>query len=355
MITIRNVRKRYPEFEIVLDLEIGEAEIVSILGPSGSGKTTTLRLIAGFERADAGSISVNGRDVTALPPERRGIGYVFQDFTLFPHMSVAENVGYALRVRAVPPAAANRRIEELLELVDLRGFGTRRIGSLSGGEQQRVAIARSLAVDPTVLLLDEPFSSVDEVLRSDLRAEVRRLRSELGITVVFVTHSRQEALAISNRVAVYNGGRVVQTGSPEEIYRRPVTPFVASFVGPANYIHRGSEVLLVRPEDVELRTVRRGAVDGTTDAAGDGKLLVLPGEVEAAEFQGHSYLHRCRLEEGAPVSEGAAMGSGAPMESGAPIAPRGTFFEALHSARLAPGTAVELACDMSRAWPLPRE
>ncbi len=255
MITFQQVKKSYPEFDMAIDFSIQEGELVSILGPSGSGKTTTLRLIAGFETPDGGRIMINDRDVTGLSPAQRHIGYVFQDYTLFPHMSVADNVGYGLKIRRRPAPQVRAKVRHLLELVDLPGYEERDVATLSGGERQRVAIARALAVDPVLLLLDEPFSSIDEVLRRDLRDEIVRLQKQLGITVVFVTHSRQEALAISDRVAVLNSGTIIQYDTVEELYRAPRDAFVASFVGEANFVpprdgKSGSVVL--RPEQIRL-------------------------------------------------------------------------------------------------------
>jgi ABC-type Fe3+/spermidine/putrescine transport system ATPase subunit len=236
VISFSNVQKSYPEFDMSIDFSINEGELVSILGPSGSGKTTTLRLIAGFEQPDSGVISINGRDVTGMSPAERQIGYVFQDYTLFPHMTVGDNVGYGLRVRRRPAEEIADTVRSLLEMVDLPGYEHREVTTLSGGERQRVAIARALAVDPVLLLLDEPFSSIDEVLRRDLRDEIVRLQTRLGITVVFVTHSRQEALAISDRVAVLNEGKIVQFDEVERLYREPRDRFVAAFVGEANFL-----------------------------------------------------------------------------------------------------------------------
>lgn len=260
MITLESVTKSYPEFQMQIDLEAEEGELVSILGPSGSGKTTALRLIAGFESPDAGRVVIEGRDVTHLKPAARGIGYVFQDYTLFPHMSVGQNIAYGLRIRHVDPEQQSRRVGELLELMDLPGFEDRPIQNLSGGERQRVAIARALAVDPVVLLLDEPFSSIDEVLRRDLRREIVRLKKEIGITVLFVTHSRQEALSISDRVAVLRAGKLIQHDTPFELYHHPLNEFVAGFVGETNYVEHGGKRLLFRPEELQLATPG----DGTT-------------------------------------------------------------------------------------------
>ncbi|MFP4153073.1 MAG: ABC transporter ATP-binding protein [Alkalispirochaeta sp.] len=291
MIIFQNVTKSYPEFDMSIDFRIREGELVSILGPSGSGKTTTLRLIAGFERPDAGTIVINDRDVTALSPADRQIGYVFQDYTLFPHMNVAENVGYGMRIRRRPAFEIREKVTELLELVDLPGYEERNVRTLSGGERQRVAIARALAVDPLLLLLDEPFSSIDEVLRRDLRDEIVRLQQRLGITVVFVTHSRQEALAISDRVAVLKDGKIVQYETAEELYRAPRNPFVASFVGEANLFDRGRRVL--RPEELTLL----GPDDSGSTAEGDDT-VVIPVVIETHQFLGATHRYGCRTTEG---------------------------------------------------------
>ncbi len=267
-----------------IDFSVAEGELVSILGPSGSGKTTTLRLIAGFEHPDSGSIMINDRDVTNLSPAQRQIGYVFQDYTLFPHMTVEANVGYGLRVRRRPAAETEAKVGELLDLVDLPGYEDRDIATLSGGERQRVAIARALAVDPVLLLLDEPFSSIDEVLRRDLRDEIVRLQKRLGITVVFVTHSRQEALAISDRVAVLNNGSIVQYDEVETLYRSPRNAFVASFVGEANFV---DSTLMLRPEQMSLL----GPNDTVPAAA-----VVKTGTVETHQFLGAVHRYGCRTD-----------------------------------------------------------
>jgi ABC-type Fe3+/spermidine/putrescine transport system ATPase subunit len=291
MIIFQNVRKTYPEFDMSIDFRIREGELVSILGPSGSGKTTTLRLIAGFERPDAGRIAIDDRDVTDLSPAERQIGYVFQDYTLFPHMNVAENVGYGLRIRHRPAPEIRTKVRELLELVDLPGYEERNVRTLSGGERQRVAIARALAVDPVLLLLDEPFSSIDEVLRRDLRDEIVRLQKRLGITVVFVTHSRQEALAISDRVAVLKDGQIVQYETAEELYRSPQNAFVASFVGEANLFDQGRRVL--RPEELTLL-----GPDESVSPVSDEDTVVVPVTIETHQFLGATHRYGCRTTEG---------------------------------------------------------
>lgn len=293
MIRLEQLRTSYDRFDLQLDLAIEPGELVSILGPSGSGKTTTLRLIAGFEQPTAGRIMIGGRDVTALRPADRKIGYVFQDYTLFPHMSVAQNVGYGLRIRKQSSAAIGRRVDELLELVELPGYGARRVATLSGGERQRVAIARALAVDPVLLLLDEPFSSIDEVLRRGLRREIVRLQKELGITVVFVTHSRSEALSISDRVAILRGGRLVQYDTPTNVYRQPADEFVAGFVGEVSMIpHRGRSLPL-RPEQVFLTPAE------SQSPQADGSL---PVTVRSREFLGATWLYELTSQYGAVLA-----------------------------------------------------
>ena len=301
MIRLERLRKRYPEFDMELDLSVEAGELVSVLGPSGSGKTTTLRLIAGFERLDAGRIVIDGEDVTAKRPADRHIGYVFQDYTLFPHMNVAQNVGYGLRIRRRDRAAIDRRVDELLELMELPGYGRRRVDTLSGGERQRVAIARALAVDPVLLLLDEPFSSIDEVLRRDLRREIVRLQKELGITVLFVTHSRQEALSISDRVAVLRQGRLVQYGSPVDLYRSPADGFVAGFVGEVSAVEQNGRTTLLRPEEIRLRVpeptggVGAAAARDPASSPADGSL---PAIVRNREFLGFAWLYELESAQG---------------------------------------------------------
>jgi ABC-type Fe3+/spermidine/putrescine transport system ATPase subunit len=236
MIKLENVKKTYPDFSIALDLTIKKGELVSILGPSGSGKSTSLRLIAGFETPDTGRILIDGKDVTHMNPAERKIGFVFQDYTLFPHMSVFENIAYGLKIRKKAKEDIESVVARNLDLVGLPGYQRRSIQTLSGGEQQRTAIARALAVGPVLLMLDEPFSSIDTILRKELRQEIIRLQKALGITVVFVTHNQEEALAISDRVVVLRSGSIVQAGTPQELYTRPTDRFVAAMVGVANFL-----------------------------------------------------------------------------------------------------------------------
>ena len=254
-----------------VDLTIRDGEFFTLVGPSGCGKTTTLRTIAGFEEPTTGRVTFDGTDVTGLPPERRDVGVVFQSYALFPHMTVAENVGYGLRFRD-PPAGTTRdeRVADLLELVDLAGMGERSPDQLSVGQQQRVALARALAPAPSLLLLDEPMSALDARLRESLRRQVKRIQSSLDITTVYVTHDQAEALAISDRLAVMNDGRIEQVGRPPDIYREPATEFVARFVGDNNVF----DGAVVRAGG-ETTATDGGAVDG--DAA-DGRSCVDVGD-----------------------------------------------------------------------------
>jgi iron(III) transport system ATP-binding protein len=217
-------------------LKVARGELLTLLGPSGCGKTTTLRMIAGFERPTAGSIVLDGRDVTALPPQRRGVGMVFQNYALFPHLNVAENVAFGLRTRGVKKAQIAERVAAVLARVDLKAYGTRRVQELSGGQQQRVALARALAPEPPLLLLDEPLSNLDAALREKTRTELRTLLKRLGMTAVFVTHDQEEAFALADRIALLDQGQLQQTGSAEELYMQPANAFVASFLGRANFL-----------------------------------------------------------------------------------------------------------------------
>ena len=251
-----------------VDLSIERGEFFSMLGPSGSGKTTCLRMIAGFERPTSGSISIDGVDVTALPPNRRNVNTVFQDYALFPHMTVAGNVEYGLRVKSVPKGERAARAQTALEQVRLGGFGDRKPNELSGGQRQRVALARALVCEPAVLLLDEPLGALDLKLREEMQIELKRLQQDLGITFVFVTHDQGEALSMSDRVAVFQHGTIDQVGTPTEIYEHPRTEFVAGFVGTSNlisgelarHLHGAPGTVLVRPERITVRG------DDATDA-----------------------------------------------------------------------------------------
>ena len=238
VVVIDHVVKRFGGVVAVndLSLEIARGEFFSMLGPSGCGKTTTLRMIGGFETPTEGSIRLDGRDVTDLPAYKRDVNTVFQSYGLFPHLNVFENVAFGLRRRGIAGAEVTRRVDEALELVSLKGYGKRRPAQLSGGQQQRVALARALVNHPQVLLLDEPLGALDLKLRKQMQLELKRIQDEVGITFIFVTHDQEEAMTISDRIAVMNHGRIEQLGRPEEVYERPATQFVAEFLGVSNLI-----------------------------------------------------------------------------------------------------------------------
>jgi putative spermidine/putrescine transport system ATP-binding protein len=251
-----------------IDLEIAEGEFFTMLGPSGSGKTTLLRMIAGFERPDRGTVELAGADVTRVPPYLRNVNTVFQDYALFPHMTVLENVEYGLRVHKVARSDRRARAERALDLVRLTGLGGRPPVQLSGGQRQRVALARAIVNEPEVLLLDEPLGALDLKLRQEMQTELKRIQREVGITFVYVTHDQEEALTMSDRIAVMNQGRIEQLGSPAHVYEQPATEFVAGFIGVSNLIERDGRRLTVRPE--KLRILRDGdpVPDGARVEAG---------------------------------------------------------------------------------------
>jgi ABC-type Fe3+/spermidine/putrescine transport system ATPase subunit len=258
-VELRGVTKRFDDVVAVdgLDLTIEHGEFLSLLGPSGCGKTTTLRLVAGFERPDEGQILIDGADVAALPPYKRDVNTGFQSYALFPHLTVLDNVAYGLKQRGLRKPAREKRARELLKLVKLEQLAGRKPRQLSGGQQQRVALARALVLAPKVLLLDEPLGALDLKVRKGLQIELKRIQSEIGITFVYVTHDQEEALAMSDRVAVMNQGRIEQLGPPREIYDTPATRFVADFIGETNFIRSDGTVVAVRPE--QLRIARGGS------------------------------------------------------------------------------------------------
>jgi putative spermidine/putrescine transport system ATP-binding protein len=253
-IRLAGLVKRYGDVRAVdgVDLEIREGEFFTLLGPSGSGKTTTLRMIAGFELPDAGRVELRGRDVSRLPPYGRDVNTVFQDYALFPHMTVSENIEYGLRIRKVAKTERRRRAEEALEMVRLGGYGARRPAQLSGGQRQRVALARAIVNRPQVLLLDEPLGALDLKLRQQMQVELGRIQAEVGITFVYVTHDQEEALTMSDRLAVFDRGRIRQVGTPAEVYERPADAFVAGFVGVSNVLERDGRSFTIRPEKIRL-------------------------------------------------------------------------------------------------------
>jgi sulfate transport system ATP-binding protein len=274
-IAVRRVSKRFGEF-VALDnvsLAIASGSLTVLLGPSGSGKSTLLRIIAGLETPDEGDVSIDGEDATGVPPQGRGVGFVFQHYAAFKHMRVRDNVAFALKIRKRPRAEIRERVGELLRLVQLEGFADRYPAHLSGGQRQRMALARALAAEPRVLLLDEPFGALDARVRKDLRARLRRLHEEVPVTTVLVTHDQEEAMDVADRVAVMNEGRIEQTGKPRDLYEHPANEFVMGFVGPANRLGE----TWIRPHDLELRV----EPNGTSTEAMVERVVYLGFEVRA--------------------------------------------------------------------------
>src|SRR5262245_24668574 len=286
-VSFRNVSRHYGAVKAVDDVsfEIKDGEFFAMLGPSGSGKTTCLRLIAGFEQPTSGSVAIHGQDVTGIPPYDRDVNTVFQDYALFPHMTVRENVGYGLMIRKVPKGERQQRAEEMLSMVALSGFGARRPSQLSGGQRQRVALARALVNRPGVLLLDEPLGALDLKLREQMQVELKAIQRQVGITFIYVTHDQGEALSMSDRVAVFNQGQVEQMASPAELYERPKTEFVAGFVGVSNLLQGeaakavtgAARACSIRPEKIHL---------APAGSAPPGDAMRIEGEVESVLYLG---------------------------------------------------------------------
>ncbi|KAA1431488.1 sulfate/molybdate ABC transporter ATP-binding protein [Mycolicibacter arupensis] len=249
-ITVSGANKRYGDFVALdnVDFAVPSGSLTALLGPSGSGKSTLLRAIAGLDHPDSGTVTINGVDVTGIPPQRRGIGFVFQHYAAFKHMTVRDNVAFGLKIRKRPKAEVKEKVDNLLEVVGLSGFQNRYPNQLSGGQRQRMALARALAVDPQVLLLDEPFGALDAKVREDLRAWLRRLHDEVHVTTVLVTHDQAEALDVADRIAVLNQGRIEQLGTPTEVYDAPANAFVMSFLGAVSALNGA----LVRPHDIRV-------------------------------------------------------------------------------------------------------
>jgi putative spermidine/putrescine transport system ATP-binding protein len=288
---LQGIRKNYGPVIAVdgIDLEVADGEFFTLLGPSGSGKTTLLRLIAGFERADAGRIELGGRDVTSVPPYARETNTVFQDYALFPHMTVGDNIGYGLRIKGVPRPERRERVQRALRMVRLTGLEGRRPNQLSGGQRQRVALARAVINEPEVLLLDEPLGALDLKLRQEMQLELKRIQKEVGITFVYVTHDQEEALTMSDRMAVMANGQIQQIGPPVEVYERPATEFVAGFIGISNVLERQGVRFVIRPE--KLRILEPGE-------RAEAGMSVEDGVVEQVIYVGMTSRYAVRLDHG---------------------------------------------------------
>jgi len=285
-------------------LDIAAGEFFSLLGPSGCGKTTSLRMIAGFEMPDSGRVHVGGQDITDVPVHKRDMGMVFQSYALFPHRTVAQNVAFGLRMRDVPKADIDRRVAAALAQVALTGMEDRRPSQLSGGQQQRVALARALVIEPRVLLCDEPLGALDRKLRQQMQFELKELQRRLGVTLVFVTHDQEEALAMSDRIAVMNHGRVEQVGAPTEIYERPRTRFVADFIGEINLLDEAGKPRALRPEKIRLVPPADARVSGT---------------VETANFLGGATLYRVQADGRTWLARETHAGERSPRGPGDPV------------------------------------
>jgi putative spermidine/putrescine transport system ATP-binding protein len=288
-LSLDDVVKRFDDVVAVdgVTLDIAPGEFFSLLGPSGSGKTTCLRMIAGFEQPTSGRILLGGRDVSDLPPFEREVNTVFQDYALFPHMTVAQNVGYGLMVRKIPKDERGRRVADALEMVRLEQMGNRKPGQLSGGQRQRVALARSLVLRPKVLLLDEPLGALDLKLRQAMQIELKDIQQEVSLTFIYVTHDQEEALTMSDRLAVFNQGKIEQIGSPAEVYERPATAFVAGFIGVSNVldgdvaerIAGSSHAFTIRPEKIEIVPLDAEVAESQCTATGSVREIVYLGAI----------------------------------------------------------------------------
>ena len=299
-----------------VSLKIREGEFFSLLGPSGCGKTTTLRLIAGFEEPTEGRVLIGAKEVTHVPPHKRDTGMVFQNYALFPHRAVAENVAFGLKMRKVPKAEIEQRVNDALRLVELEGLGDRRPSQLSGGQQQRVALARAIVIEPAVLLCDEPLGALDKKLRQSMQFELKNLQKKIGVTLIYVTHDQEEALTMSDRIAIMEGGKITQIGDPLEIYNRPNTRFVSNFIGDSNIFEGLAKA--VGAGVVEVASKDGLAIAAESDTVTDGQQVTvavrpekvhfispggtaeneLTGKVESVNFLGNSILYRLTLKSG---------------------------------------------------------
>jgi putative spermidine/putrescine transport system ATP-binding protein len=377
-VRVEGLRKRYGDVTALagVDLTVQAGEFFTLLGPSGSGKTTLLRLIAGFERPDGGRIELGGRDVTRVPPYARDVNTVFQDYALFPHMTVAQNIEYGLRVRHVSKAQRRERVSQALDMVRLPGLGSRKPAQLSGGQRQRVALARAIVNEPQVLLLDEPLGALDLKLRQEMQLELLRVQREVGITFVYVTHDQEEALTMSDRIAVLSQGRIEQIGAPVEVYEQPRTDFVAGFIGVSNLIERDGHRITVRPEKITLLEddepeppgthVESGRVQDViyagvltryvVDLDGGGELVVSRQNTEAPVLRQHAREGNARegnAREG-NVSEGSSReGNAREGNAREGNAREGTTSEG--SASVGRGDRVRIAWRTEQAFMIPQE
>lgn len=319
---LRRVTKRFGDFTAAdgVDLDIRRGEFLTLLGPSGSGKTTLLMMIAGFQDITEGDILLDGRSIAGVPPDKRGFGMVFQGYALFPHMTVRQNIAYPLDVRGRPKAEIAQRVDEMLDLVQLREFDRRLPGQLSGGQQQRVALARALCFSPPVLLLDEPLGALDRKLRVEVQGQLKDIHSRIGTTFVYVTHDQEEALSMSDRIAILRDGRIEQVGTPQELYQKPRTAFAASFLGKSNFLRKDGTLYALRPEKIDIAPRGAGAgsniVQGTVrGVAYFGSVIkydvAVPG-MEVIEVDADAWRSGEALAEGAEVdlswSDAAVVG-----------------------------------------------
>jgi spermidine/putrescine ABC transporter ATP-binding subunit len=344
-IELRGLTKRYGDETVVdaIAVSIAPGEFFSLLGPSGSGKTTTLMMVAGFVRPDGGAILLDGEDIAAVPPQKRGFGMVFQNYAIFPHLSVFENIAFPLRARRWASGAVAERVSWALDLVRLGRYGDRHAHQLSGGQQQRVALARAIVFHPPVVLMDEPLGALDKNLRFEMQVEIKEIQQRLGMTVLYVTHDQEEAMSMSDRIAILNRGRIDQVGPPSEVYERPANPFVGRFLGEANLIagtlapDLGDDARLVLPSGQELRASRgsRGSEGARTmlfirpervqimpgtNTAGDPRQNVIAGRVRRCAFLGNILRYAVDIDGLAPVTVDLQNAVGvAPLPAGSPV------------------------------------